>query len=224
MELRLNGQTETLIPITTFREMWQLPDTFHIAYFEPETRSELGSLDQAGNTLNKVRETVKLAVSEKILLPDLFTEVERLALYFQQTLTTVNHLIGLHQVEIDFARAGLEDILRSVTDQLVRLYYEHKTTPEKICENLDFATLYQAWLDSGVRIASSEKSFSHNDKTFIVQVIYDPYGRVGLQVKVDDQIHYVADTRFMCPAANYMRLLSEDVAQVLCAAFVRGLA
>ncbi|MEM7028338.1 MAG: hypothetical protein AAF629_02005 [Chloroflexota bacterium] len=223
MELSLNDQLETLIPLSTFRDMWQLPDTFSMTYFEPEERSDLGTLDQSGNTLNHIRETIIGAVSGQVLLPDLFTEVERLAVYFQQTLISVNHQIGLQQVEIDFARAGLEDILRQVTDHLVRAYYDYQSTPEKICDTLDFAALYQAWLNSGARIASTETPFSHNDQTFLVRVIYDPYGRVGLQVSVDDELYYVADTQFMCPAANYMRGLSEAVAEKLCNAFVKGM-
>lgn len=222
MELSIDGQTQTLQPLADFRKQWGLPATFGMAHFEPEERTGLGKLEEAGDTLNQIKNTTLKSVAPMVSRSQLFDEAARLAYYFQQTLTTHNHQIGLSLVEIDFARAGFEDILRAVTDQLVRLSYE--TTPAQICQQFNFPMIYETWLNNGVRVASTEHHFVHDDRLFLVQVIYNPYGRMGLRITVDDQTSYVLDTTFACPAASYMKSLSETVAQKFCEAFAQGLA
>jgi len=224
MELNINNQRQTFIPLPIFRTTWNLPDTFQVALFEPENRMDLGNLDQAGPVLAQVKEIVVQTVPVQVSLEELFPQVEYLADHFQSGLEAVNDRIGLRTAEIDFARAGFEDILRGVADHLVRLYYEHRTQPVRISDHFDFSAVYQTWLDNSARVASLPKSYlvpgPQAETEFIIHVVYNAYGRVGLEVHANDQIYYVVDTTLACPAASYMKRLCETVAQRLCEAFV----
>ena len=223
MQLLINHQLQQLIPIQIFRQTWHLPDKFGLPFFEPEDRQDLGNMEQAGPALNELKDMVLQALPNKTGLDELFAEVSRLAAYFQFALETVNPQIGLRQPEIDFARSGFEDILQGAVDQLVRLGHTHRTQPELIDQQFDYDEIYQTWLNDATRVATETKQFEHNGQTFIVHIVYNPYGRIGLEVQVNGEMYYVADPRLACPAASFMKTLCQAVAQQLCQAFTTGL-
>lgn len=224
MELLIQNQLQQFVPIQTFRTTWGLPDDFAVARFEPEYRQGLGTLDGAGPVLGQVKQAVVQAVPATIPLASLFSSVNQLADHFQSHLRAANRKIGLHEPEIDFAGAGFENILYGAIDEFVRLYQQHQPTPEMICKQFQYDVVYRRWLNAGVRVGTSAKQYEHDNVIFEIFIVYDPYGRVGLEVHTGDQVHYVLDATLACPAASYMKGLCQAVAEAMCAAFVRGLA
>ena len=223
MELRIQNQPQQFIPIQAFRTTWDLPDDFALANFEPENRQGLGSLEGSGAVLGQVKQAVVQAVPDSVLVADLFSSVTQLATDFQHHLQAVNLEIGLREPEIDFARVGFEDILYGAVDEFVRLHQQYRSTPDDICRQFKYDRVYWRWLNAGVRVGTSAKTYQCRDRMFEAFIIYNPYGRVGLEVHVDDQVHYVLDTALACPAASYMKGLCQAVAEALCAALVRSL-
>jgi hypothetical protein len=76
-------------------------------------------------------------------------------------------------------------------------------------------------LDASVRVSTTYQIYTYQNIKYQVQVIYNPYGRVGLKVEVAGEVYYVADLALACPALHYMRDLCGAVAQELCAALIR---
>ena len=223
MQLRIDGKDRTLIPLSAFCEQWHLPETFCVAHFEPKSFAGLGSLEDAGAVLTQVKAATVDGVPPQVLMTDLPAQIEAMANLFQHNLEAANPKIGLRQPEIDFARAGFEDILHAVVDQLVRLYQDYRATPHQIQTAFDYAAAYQIWLNNSVQVGTDAKTYQHREQRFTINLIYDAYGRVGMKIQQSEAAYYVADTALGCPAAGYMYGLCEAVAKRFCQAFVAAL-
>jgi hypothetical protein len=134
----------------------------------------------------------------------------------------INQQIGLREVEVEFTVAGLADVLQSVAYQLVQLSHTYRHDPGQVQAHFDFSSLYQNWLDASVRVSATTRIYTQQNVTYQVQVIYNPYGRVGLKVAVAGEVYYVTDLALACPALYYMRDLCGAMAQALCAVLTRS--
>lgn len=218
MQLTINNQACTFVPIQTFRARWQLPDTFQINLFEPKVWEGLGTIEGAGPVLAALRRRVIQAVDTQINPANLVTTVDQLTAIFEQELEAANRQIGLRPVEIEFAVSGFYDVLQAVAFHLIQLVYTYQNNPAQISSQFNFAGVYQLWLSDSARVSSTIHVYQHAGTRFEVQVIYNAYGRVGLQVNVANQLHYVTDMSLACPASNYMQDLCRQVATALCSA------
>ena len=215
MQLLINHQLQSFIPLQKFRDLWNLPDTFQMAAFEAKEWHGLGSVEGAGQALAVVRQRVVQAVPPELTIPNLMPVLSQLTSVFRNELEVANQQVGLRPVEIDFAVSGFYDVLDAVVYHLFDLNHRYRD-PQKICEFFDFDGVYQVWLDGSVRVSSTKHTYRHGDIEFQVGVVYNIYGHVGLEVEVANEHYYVMDMSLACPASNYMRDLCKAVAQALC--------
>ncbi|MFN8453615.1 MAG: hypothetical protein U0401_02910 [Anaerolineae bacterium] len=218
MQFMLHGQRYRPIPLQTFRLQQNLPDDFSVAYFEPKDWTGLGSINGCGQLLAGMRQNVLKAMPPTTKLPELFPLVEALTDLFHQELVTINPHIGLKEVEIEFAVAGLADILRGVAFKLIQLCQTYRSDLSQVQRNFDFEAVYQGWLDDSTRLSSVTHPYHHDDATYQVQIVYNPYGRVGLKAQINGEIYYVGDMSLACPAASYMHELCGEIAAKMCEA------
>ncbi|MBE7550210.1 MAG: hypothetical protein HS126_03930 [Anaerolineales bacterium] len=223
MQLTIDGQPRTFIPLVAFREQGGLPEEFTLAYFEPKDWQGLGTLDGSGKALAALRQRMLEAVPATVTLAELMLQVQTLTDRFHTELTAINSQIGLREVEVEFAVAGLADVLQSVAYQLVQLSHTYHHDPSQVQTHFDFSGLYQNWLDASVRVSATTRIYSHQNVTYQVQVIYNPYGRVGLKVEVAGEVYYVTDLALACPALYYMQDLCGALAQAVCTALTHSI-
>lgn len=82
-------------------------------------------------------------------------------------------------------------------------------------EMFDFVNIYQTWQSASTRLAETVYAYSPD---WQVQVILNPYGRIGLKCVGGAGTHYVADPALACPASGFMFGLCAEVARTLEAA------
>lgn len=218
MELMLDGQRHTWLALQNFRLQQGLPDDFGVAYFEPKNWEGLGSISGSGKLLASMKQNIMAGVPSALKLPELFPLGEALTNLFHQEFVTINPHIGLQEVEVEFAVAGFSDIMRGVAFKLIQLSQAYQQNLAVVQRDFDFEAVYQGWLDDATRLSSLVHPYPHGEVTYQVQVIYNPYGRVGLKVQVNGEVYYVADLELACPAASYMHELCGDIAAKICKA------
>lgn len=218
MQLTLNGVAHPFIPLATFRAQWQLPEDFKLARFSPKDWTGLGSLEHGGPGLARLRQAVVRAVPGAVPLARLRDQVRALSGLFLSQLQLANADIGLREMEVDFAAAGFQDVMEATAMHLIQLSHRHQHDLAQLQRDFDFETVYQAWLEAATRVFEQEHLYPYHGLNFVVRVVHNPYGRIGLEVRQGQDTHYVADPALACPAAGYMHDLEAEVAAALCAA------
>ena len=200
MKLRIHDIDHDFIPIKAFRETHHLPDTFGLAQFEPKNYEGLASLDKAGSAMNEFREHVLLLIPNEIAFPELLRFIDHIQLQFQTDLFNINEAISLKDVEVEFAVAGFGDVLRAMMYKMIPAKASKEEMPS-------FESIYYGWINDTVRVSSQV----HRYQGWSIQVINHVYGRAGLQITIDDEIIYVADGIYLCPAEGFMYTLLTEV-------------
>jgi hypothetical protein len=203
--ITLNGQTQSLIPIRTFRAQHNLSQSFGVSLFEPKDYTGLAALDQAGAELQRLRGGVLAAVPVVPSRMDLLSVVDRLQEVFETELRAINPRIGLREPEIEFAVAGFGDMCRLWAYALIR---GRGTAP-------DFASVYSEWLNDSVRVSTQEHVYAYGDQTWQVRILNAIYGRMGLEVTMPAETVYIADSVYACPAEGFMATLLQEVGERL---------
>lgn len=204
MKLKISGNDQTLIPIKEFRETHTLPDSFSVGFFEPKDFEGLGSLDNAGAEMNQLRHNILDLTPKSIDVPHLTRFIDHLQLQFQMDLFNINDAVSLKDAEVEFAVAGFGDVLRTMMYKMIPAKANKQDMPS-------FESIYYAWLNDSVRVSSQQHEYTHNDQVWRIQVINHVYGRIGLQVQTVDDISYVADGVYECPAEGFMFTLLKDL-------------
>ncbi len=218
MQLTLNGALRDFLPLATFRAQWCLPDDFSLARFAPKGWAGLGSLEHGGAGLARIRQIVISAVPAAIPLNRLRDQALALSGLFFSQLQLANADIGLRDLEVDFAAAGFQDVLEATAMRLIQLSHLHQRDLTHIQSHFDFEAVYQGWLDASARVHEQAHPYAHHNTNLTVRVAHNPYGRIGLEVMVNDETFYVADPALACPAAGYMYELGADVSRAICQA------
>ena len=219
MQLIIENHLRTFISLQTFRTRWGLPDDFTIACFEPKEWTGLGSVAGSGQALTAVKHCVLDLVPTVVSDSNLMPLVDILSATFRRELETVNEQIGLRQVEIDFAVAGFHDLLQAIVYRLIQLVHICQGDMIKVRSQFDFSETYLIWLSDSVRVGSRVYTYVNDGQLLEVRIIYNAYGRVGLEVlAVDGERYFVADPSLACPASGYMETLTEQVTRKLCEA------
>ncbi len=211
-----------MLSLRKFREQWGLPNEFSIEYFEPKTWT-VGQLDASGKTLQQIRSRVVECVPNRLPPDQLLSQPEKLSKTFYAHLRQANDEIGLTSEQLDFAVDGLENFLWDVVYELIRLSHLGGATTSQIETAFDFNALYQKWLHSSNEIFAKPYIYEHQGKQLVINMMANVYGRMGMQIKIEEEIYEVADFSLGCPAANYMGELSCELAQALCMALVQHL-
>lgn len=209
MELLVDGARQTFVPLKTFQEQYGLPESFGIRLFEGKDYTGLATIDRAGPHLHDLREALLAAIPETITLPDLMPLLDSLREQFRAALYGINEDVGLKPVEIEFAVAGFGDVNQALFYMLMQ--GRGQTAP-------DFMPIYYGWLDQTVRLSQTVHPYVYQGQTWQVQVVNHAYGRAGLRINTGDQVQYVLDSAYTCPAQGYMTGLMHDLAMRIMAA------
>lgn len=203
MQLTIEGVKRDFIPIKTYMSTHNLPVSFGVSYFEPKNYEGLGSIHRAesGAALNGLTDSLLVATPAGLSAQTWLGRLSGLARQFERLLTDINPHIGLQTVEIEFAAAGFEDMLRHYLYAWIR-----QGSPP------DFATAYADWLCSTTRVTTPSHPYRHGGQTWQIQIVSHAYGRVGLIVHRADGVDYVYDNRLACPAERFMEGLLAQVA------------
>jgi hypothetical protein len=208
MQLMIDGETRQFVPIKTFRAQFGLPPEFSVKLFEPKDYTGLGSIDRAGAELNDVRAAVLASMQRGLSPSEWLAALPALQSQFRAELNRINPVVGLHEVEIDFAAAGFGDMTQAFVYALVRAKAAGDPPPT-------YAAVYGAWLNSTVRVSGLVHTYRHQDQTWTIQIVNHAYGRAGLIVRMESGQHYVHDPALGCPAEGFMWSLLGDVAAVI---------
>jgi hypothetical protein len=206
MHLSLNGARRDFTPIKVFRAEHSLPASFGVALFEPKDYTGLGSIENAGTQLNGVRETVLNAIPTQMSASGWLSFLPQLTTLFKNELYSINDVVNLKDVEIDFAAAGFGDVCHAFVYALLRARAEGKPPPA-------FESIYADWLDSTTRISQTIYRYTHGGQEWHIQIVTHAYGRAGLIITTPTDIHYIHDSALGCPAEGYMASLLKEVAE-----------
>jgi hypothetical protein len=189
----------------------QLPEAFGVQTFEPKDFEGLAAIDRAGSEMNEMRAALLNLVPTRMLTPEILPFVDRMVAMFRAALAGINDRVGLRIQEIEFAVAGFADVLHNWAYALIRARASHTSLP-------DFQFVYMNWLQSSVRVSQRVFPYPGATGSLHVQVLNHAYGRIGLRVADQDQVYYVQDGIYACPAEGYMVSLLTELAELLAAA------
>jgi hypothetical protein len=218
MYLTIEGQPREFISLKSFRAERGLPAEFDVDYFERKIWVGLGSMNSVHATrgLEMMKQEVLKSVPASLKPKDLLRAVDELAQIFRSYFEESNRHIGLKPEEVDFAVSGFLNVMRDVAYELLRLHQLYRGDLNRIRDAFDFDSVYQHWLDSSTRISAMTHIYVHGEHPLKVRVIYNVYGRVGLEVRDEGQVFYLEDMSLACPASNYMGGLCEETTEKLC--------
>lgn len=203
MDIHIEGAVHPFIPLKDYQAQHRLPAAFAVSMFAPKDFIGLGRIDQAGAEMNMVRTAVLAAIPENLPLNQWIGFIPRLTHIFTTQLNQINHIIGLRDVEIEFAAGGFSDVCLAFAYAGLRAEASSQALP-------DFQQVYREWL-AGTTTFAPAGTYDHHDELWNISVIYDAYGRVGLRIEQTSGVDYVRDASLACPAHGYMRVLLEDV-------------
>jgi hypothetical protein len=211
MRLIIDSLPRQLMPIKDFRTAHDLPSEFGVALFEPKDYTGLGRIDRAGAELNTVRVALLDALPAHLPARDWLAFLPGYARLFEDKLYAINSQVGLKDVEIEFAVAGLSDVLHQVAYALLR-------SDTQLPTKEFFHTIYSQWLDNSVKVFTQAYPYDHAGQRWHIQLIAHAYGRAGMVVYTREDTYYVYDPALGCPAEGFMSaLLAEIVARMLAA-------
>jgi hypothetical protein len=221
MHLTIDGSPRQLIPIKDFRAVHNLPPEFGVAYFEPKDYDGLGRIDRAGSELNTVRAAMLDALPAMIPARHWLTFLPDYAHLFESQLYAINAQVGLKDVEIEFAVAGLSDVCQALAYALLRTDSPSLRSGEGAGEwgSRDFFhPIYTQWLDNSLKVFTQTYSYAHAAENWQIQIFAHAYGRAGLVVRRPDVTDYVYDPALGCPAEGFMTALLGEIAARMLAA------
>lgn len=209
MRLYLYGNWHTAVPLRAFRQQYGLGEDFAMAHFAPKDFAGLAKLDHASELLDLLaNQLVEYAQTLNLAVLEACTAVQE---HFDHLLCAQNAQVGLREVEIDYAVAGLGDALRHYAYVLLQARALKLSTP-------DFVQVYQRWVGESARVASQFQDYSQQGRMWQVQVVTTVYGRAGLWVHGDalPAPVLVADERYACPAEGFMGRLLSKLIPIIC--------
>ncbi len=209
MRFMVDGIERDFTPIKAFRQTFGLPPTFGVQLFEPKDYTDLASIEEAGAELITVRIAVLRAMSQPHTLAEWMQAVPKLVALFNQNLVSINEVVNLKEVEIDFAAAGFGDVLQAVIYELIRARAANHAPPP-------FESIYRKWMYSTVKISQTVHLYPYVENvSWEIQILTHVYGRFGMIVRTADAAHYLVDPALGCPAEGYMATLLAEVAAAL---------
>jgi hypothetical protein len=191
MHYFIDNAERQFILIREFRQAYALSDSFGVALFEPKDFTGLAAIEQAGQEMNSLRQGILELLPSAIKKQDLFDLIERLQAAFHAGLYSINEQIGLKPEELEFAVAGFGDMLRNW------LY-------ARFAGQGDFKAIYHKWLNDSIRVSQDIHDYLHEGQVWRVNILNYAYGRMGLRVQIGEDLYYLADGVYSCPAEGYM--------------------
>jgi hypothetical protein len=194
--------------IQAFRQRHNLPATFGITTFEPKDFTGLARLDEAGMSLNQLRERVLQIIPPHVHLANLLNLIRTLTDTFEQELSAINDNIQLTEEQLGFAVAGFDDVLQAWCYAVIHAHAQKKPLPP-------FEMLYATWLEESLIVSQEVHVYQHHAETWHISTLHNRYGRVGLQVQMPNETLQVWDGVYTCPADGFMANLLSHIAQTI---------
>lgn len=201
MHLWIDGARNHFIERKAFLTKYNLPTDFSLRLFEPKDYTGLAAIDRAGAEMNALRNGMLDAVPTTISRAELLSVVDQLQAVFQAGLYGINEVIGLRVEEVEFAVAGFGDVLRNWAYALIAT------------QQADFHQVYWDWMDSSVRLSHRVHRYVHQGQEWQVQIVNHAYGRAGLRIDTGQEVLYMQDGAYVCPAEGYMLTMLEELAR-----------
>ena len=209
MQLAVEGALRDFSPVKVFRHAYNLPASFGVNHFEPKDYTDLGSIENAGAELNTVRAAVLDAIQLPCTLSDWMNAAPDIAALFRLKLLQINNVVHLKEIEVDFAVAGLHDMLQAVIYELVRARASRQPPPPFEANNA-------SWLNTSIKLSQTVHLYPYADReVWEIKVLTHVYGRFGLVVRTNDGLQYVYDPALACPAQGYMTTLLGEIAAAI---------
>lgn len=205
MQLLIENELRTFIPIKNFRATHGLPDDFGIGLFEPKDYTGLGRIDRAGAELNEIRPIILDAIPTRMTLQGWLGFLPDLSTLFQNKLDEMNPQVGLKSDEIEFAVSGFSDVCHALVYGMIRAQSAGQPFPT-------FEQVYGDWLNTTVKVSGTVHSYLHISAVWPVQIVNTAFGRTGLIIWTDSITYYVEDNSLACPAEGFMFGLLNEVA------------
>lgn len=205
MQFMIRGEKQTFIPLSAFREQFNLPDTFNLGYFEPKNYDGLASIEDTGALLEQLRSNLLAQIPDSLTLNQLIQLVDNLRDAFRDELYAINSQIRLKPEEVGFAVSGFSDVMRAFLYSLIPAMQGATPVP-------GFDVVYGRWLNDSIRVSVKVYVYSAVDDDWQVQIVNHAYGRVGLQVDTGRGRVYVMDGMHSCPAQGFMYGLLREIA------------
>ncbi len=209
MQLAVEGALRDFSPVKVFRHAYSLPTSFGVNQFEPKDYTDLGSIEHAGAELNTVRAAVLDAIQLPCTLSDWMCAAPDIAALFRRQLLQINNIVHLKEIEVDFAVAGLHDVLQALIYELIRARAARQPPPP-------FEAIYTSWLNSSIKLSQTVYLYPYADReVWEIKLLTHVYGRFGLVVRTGDGFQYVYDPALACPAQGYMSTLLGEIAAAI---------
>jgi hypothetical protein len=218
MHLTIDGSPRPLVPIKDFRAAHNLPPEFGVVYFEPKDYDGLGRIDRAGAELNTVRAAMLDALPATMTARNWLTFLPDYARLFESQLYAINAQVGLKDVEIEFAVAGLSDVCQALAYALLRPDSPSTRSGEGDGGRGLFHAVYSQWLDNSLKVFTQVYPYTHANENWQMQIFAHAYGRAGMLVRRPDAADYVYDPALGCPAEGFMAALLGEIAARMLAA------
>jgi hypothetical protein len=202
---------QEFVPISDFRDRYALPQHFGVSAFLPKDFTGLASIELAGDALKGVRQAVLDAIPESAPTQGWMGFNLRLQLRFQRALKRANEDIGLKPSEIQYAVAGFGDVIQAYLHLALRRRLQSLPPP-------GFASVYANWLNESIEVARLMYPYNYQGEIWLVRLVRNAYGRMGMLVQMQGADHYVYDAEQRCPAAGFMASMLEAAARRLAAA------
>jgi hypothetical protein len=202
MRFTIDNTERELIPVKDFRQAHALPDSFSVALFEPKDFAGLAAIDKAGQEMNSLRQGLLDMLPTNLTKMDLLSVSDGQREAFRAGLYSINEKIGLKPEEVEFAVSGFGDVLQNWAYALIR-------------GKAEFKALYYHWLNESIRVSQNLHEYSHQGQLWRVNILNHAYGRMGLKVQIGEDVYYLADSIYSCPAEGYMLGLLGDICEAI---------
>lgn len=209
MQFAVDGLLHDFDDLKIYRARHHLPDSFGMNVFDEKSYEGLGSIEHAGLELVALKQRLcadmpQLGTTQRWLL-----YLPTLSQQFREALEAMNHVVGLRDVEMDFAAAGFGDMCNRWVYALVYGDQTRGKSPR-------FEDIYRDWLMDSIRVSHVIYPYPHHQQVWKIRLISHVYGRMGLMIKRDESTDFVYDSRYACPAEGYMlgllRTVTEQIA------------
>jgi hypothetical protein len=202
MQLIIENAERQLLPIKDFRQAHALTESFSVALFEPKDFAGLAAIDKAGQEMNSLRQGLLDMLPANLSKMDLLSVSDGQREAFRAGLYSINEKIGLKPEEVEFAVSGFGDVLQNWVYALIR-------------GNADFRVIYTQWLNDSIRVSQNIHDYPHQGQVWHVKLLNHAYGRMGLKVQIGEDVYYLADSVYSCPAEGYMLGLLNDLCEAM---------
>jgi hypothetical protein len=214
MQLIVDGQPRSLMPMREFRAAYSLPPDFGVNWFTPKDYTGLGRIDGAGDELEGVASALLASIPNEPPTSWMGFTVE-LQQTFHKLLWDINPKVGLRRSEVEYAVVGLGEVCQSFVHTAMKERMSGRALPT-------FERVYQDWLNRTTRTSERIFPYPYRGRTWGVRIIQYAYGRIGLVVDTEEQTYYVRDFALACPAEGFMAGLLQAVVTRLAALLERA--